>query len=202
VARFAHTLKEKSILTRGINASKICHLHHQYFSDRVGSSDRQTDIVSRAKKMTMNAVQKYRVNSPKVVHETIDGEVVVVNLDKGDYYSFLATGAEIWENLIQGKPSNLVVAEICDRYAGEPGHIENSIRAFLDQLQQEELIVTAASDSPPSQPSSDPAAENSAPQEKQPFEIPTLQKYTDMEELLALDPIHEVDDMGWPNVKQ
>ncbi|MEB3829136.1 PqqD family protein [Phormidium sp. CCY1219] len=150
----------------------------------------------------MNVAQKYRVNSPKVVHETIDGEVVVVNLDKGDYYSFLATGAEIWESLIQGTPSNLVVAEILNRYEGEPGQIENSIQEFLDKLQQEELIVPASSDSLTSESSSSPAAENASPPQKQPFEIPTLQKYTDMEELLALDPIHEVDEMGWPNVKQ
>jgi len=28
-----------------------------------------------------------------------------------------------------------------------------------------------------------------------------LQKYTDMEELLQLDPIHEVDKFGWPSAK-
>jgi hypothetical protein len=26
-----------------------------------------------------------------------------------------------------------------------------------------------------------------------------LHKYTDMEELLLLDPIHDVDETGWPN---
>jgi hypothetical protein len=36
---------------------------------------------------------------------------------------------------------------------------------------------------------------------KSPFEMPKLSKYTDMEDLLALDPIHEVDEMGWPNAK-
>jgi hypothetical protein len=37
--------------------------------------------------------------------------------------------------------------------------------------------------------------------DKPPFEMPKLSKYTDMEDLLALDPIHEVDEMGWPNAK-
>ena len=31
------------------------------------------------------------------------------------------------------------------------------------------------------------------------FEKPVLQKYSDMQDLLLLDPIHEVDEMGWPN---
>ena len=33
------------------------------------------------------------------------------------------------------------------------------------------------------------------------FEAPILHKYTDMQDLLLLDPIHEVDEAGWPSVK-
>ena len=39
----------------------------------------------------------FRINNPKVIHETIDGETVIVNLDSGNYYSLDATGADIWE---------------------------------------------------------------------------------------------------------
>ena len=31
------------------------------------------------------------------------------------------------------------------------------------------------------------------------FEAPKLSKYTDMEQLLLLDPVHDVDETGWPN---
>ncbi len=33
---------------------------------------------------------------------------------------------------------------------------------------------------------------------KPPFRAPSLEKYTDMEALLLLDPIHEVGQTGWP----
>jgi hypothetical protein len=36
---------------------------------------------------------------------------------------------------------------------------------------------------------------------QQEFSRPILTKYTDMKELLLLDPIHEVDETGWPNPK-
>ena len=29
--------------------------------------------------------------------------------------------------------------------------------------------------------------------------LPRLRKYTDMQDLLLLDPIHEIDQSGWPN---
>ena len=30
------------------------------------------------------------------------------------------------------------------------------------------------------------------------FEAPRLEKYTDMQDLVLLDPVHEVDEQGWP----
>ena len=69
-------------------------------------------------------------------------------------------------------------------------------------MQQEELItLDGTEESKNSNIASVPTATNSKP-EKLSFSPPTLEKYTDMEELLALDPIHEVNEVvGWPNVK-
>ena len=38
-----------------------------------------------------------RVNSPHVIHETIDGEVIVINLASGNYYSVKGAGADVWD---------------------------------------------------------------------------------------------------------
>jgi len=40
-----------------------------------------------------------------------------------------------------------------------------------------------------------------APRAKEPFERPVLEKFTDVQELLALDPVHDVDGSGWPRPK-
>jgi len=37
------------------------------------------------------------------------------------------------------------------------------------------------------------------PAGRPPFVKPILQKYTDMADLLLLDPIHEVGEQGWPH---
>ena len=34
-----------------------------------------------------------------------------------------------------------------------------------------------------------------------PFVPPTLEKYTDMQDLVLLDPVHEVDERGWPHAQ-
>lgn len=150
----------------------------------------------------MNQMSKFRVNEPKVVHETIDGEVVLVNLERGDYFSLVTAGADIWDGLTKGLSQGEIVSEIAQRYEGDRETIEQATNNFIAQLQQEELIVVA-----PANEASNGNLSNSQPQaipsaEKLPFEPPSLDKYTDMEELLALDPIHEVDEqMGWPSAK-
>ncbi|MFE1744114.1 PqqD family protein [Coleofasciculus sp. H7-2] len=150
----------------------------------------------------MNHSEIFKVNAPKVVHETIDGEVVIVNLDKGDYYSLVKVGADIWEEIIKGTSKSNIIQKIIQCYEGDRQNIENTVNDFIARLQQEELIIfDGTEESKDSNIASLPTTTNGKP-EKLTFSPPSLEKYTDMEELLALDPIHEVNEVvGWPNVK-
>lgn len=144
----------------------------------------------------------FKVNAPKVVHETIDGEVVLVNLDKGDYFSLVKVGTDIWDGLTRGLSRGDVVSEIMQRYEGDRELIENAVNDLIEQLQREELIIIAPSEKANNIELSNGQTQVNGEREKLTFEPPSLQKYTDMEELLALDPIHEVDEqMGWPSAK-
>ncbi|MCL1467398.1 PqqD family protein [Argonema galeatum] len=145
---------------------------------------------------------KFRINSPKVVHEIIDGEVVIVNLDKGDYYSLVKAGADIWEGLTRGISKADMLEDMVQRYDTSRENIENAINDLIEKLQLEELIIIEQTEESKSSNTTNKPIETKANTEKLSFETPNLQKYTDMEELLALDPIHEVDEMGWPNAKQ
>ncbi len=44
----------------------------------------------------MNTNGRIKINVPQSVHETIDGEIVILDLDKGNYYSLVGIGADIW----------------------------------------------------------------------------------------------------------
>jgi hypothetical protein len=45
---------------------------------------------------------RYALNQPRVVGEVIDGEVMVINLDTGVYYSVTGAGAAVWPMLVGG----------------------------------------------------------------------------------------------------
>ena len=139
-----------------------------------------------------------RVNSPHVIHETIDGEVIVINLASGNYYSVKGAGADVWD-VIESSPGadqNTIAAAVAARFGRASDDVALEIGDFLDALRREELVAAtgngaAASMSPP----------NGAGNGSKPFEPPLLEKYTDMQDLVLLDPVHEVGSTGWPAPK-
>jgi hypothetical protein len=148
--------------------------------------------------MASNA--RFRINSPQVTYEIFDDEVVMINLDTGNYYSLGGVGADIWGRLERGAALTEIIEDTVKRYKGDCSEIEEAINDLLDGLRRENLVV----------PLTDAELEGARRLHGRPvlaheiinapFEAPVLQKYTDMQELLLLDPIHEVDEMGWPNI--
>jgi Coenzyme PQQ synthesis protein D (PqqD) len=136
--------------------------------------------------------ERFVANEPKIVFEASDDEVVIVNLDTGSYYTVDRGGARIWSLLIQG----LSVPEIAGHFErANPGpvpDVRSAVAGFVEELKAEGLVRIAA-DRAPNLMADPPGVAG------QTLEPPHLQKFTDMENLLLLDPVHEVDATGWPN---
>jgi hypothetical protein len=140
----------------------------------------------------------YRINTPRIVHETIDAESIIIDFDSGTYYSARNAANLIWLLLAEGSSTVYVVQRVVADYAGAPEEIEAAVRGFIAQLAQESLIVEISN----GQHQSTTQAASSTPSGQKPFIHPLLERYTDMQDLLLLDPIHEVDEQGWPMRKQ
>lgn len=138
----------------------------------------------------------YRIPDSKIIHEVFDDEVIACNLDRGHYYSIDDSGAEIWRLLLAGS----TVPEMAEHFSNhDPSNretIASGIQQFVDRLLEEGLIAPADNGA------GKLPAENLPLTRRTVFTPPVLQKYTDMETLLRLDPIHEVDETGWPNAKK
>ena len=144
----------------------------------------------------------YRPDTPKVIHEIIDGEAVMIHMEKGYYYSLDRVGSTIWNLIDLGTAVPQIITLMQQRYSGSPDVIENGVINLLQQLQTEELIIPGRAAQNGSSADDPPASVPNDDQDKIPFIAPELHKYTDMEDLLLLDPIHEVDETGWPAVPE
>ncbi len=124
---------------------------------------------------------RYEVNKPDVVDESVDGEALIVHLGTGAYYSARGAGDVAWQLIAAGKS----IEEACQSHS-----FDSSVLAgFVEHLLAEQLIRERTL------PPSEVNGLVSVPGE------PQLEKYTDMQELLLLDPIHDVEEAGWPRAK-
>lgn len=131
------------------------------------------------------------MNSPRIVHDEIDGEVIAIDLATGTYFSMRDTARSVWRLLADGP---VEVDDVTDcllaSYPAAPPAAAEEIRAFVEDLVGHELLCEApGADSPPPDIGAGPG----------PYASPVLEMYTDMRELVLLDPVHEVDAAGWPN---
>ena len=138
----------------------------------------------------------YTVDPARVVSEIIDGEAIIINLANGYYYSLDATAAEIWAGLLAGRSASEIASALQRRYdcsGADPGA---AVLSFIADLQADDLIT--AGPAPESAASESPASDGAS---RAPFRPPVLQRFSDMQGFLLVDPIHEVDDAGWPHPK-
>lgn len=142
--------------------------------------------------------ERYQVSSPAVVHEVFEDEVVIVNLDSGDYYSLSDSGVVFWNCLLAGCTVSQTVDVLGSRYEADPEDIERAVRVLIGELESADLIAPGGNGDPPATPEQDISDADKKPG----FVAPVLSQYSDMRDLLLIDPIHEVDEAGWPQVKK
>jgi len=135
----------------------------------------------------MNAI---KANTPTVISETIDGEVVLIHFDTGNYYLIGGSGADVWSLVERGATKDQIVSAVAARYAAQPNEVESAITGFIGELIDEGLAIPAENP--------DPITLDAAPAGAL-FEAPAVSRFEDMSEMLLLDPIHDVGETGWPH---
>ena len=134
----------------------------------------------------------YRINSPSVIFERFDDELVAINLDKGTYHSMAGSATDAFLLLSEEATVPELADALAAKYGATPAEIETALVPFLEQLQIEQLIapVEIRKSRGPLRVEGDGTGRA--------FLAPSLQAFHDLEGLLLLDPIHEVGDEGWP----
>lgn len=137
--------------------------------------------------------QIFRIASSQISSEIVDGEIMIINLKNGNYFNLNGSCLEIWTQLQEGVSQERLLSLLSQRYLAEESLLKSELERLLAELQKEELVTVTTGD--------DSAKHSEDIKSKLPFVSPVLCKFSDMQELLLLDPIHDVDDAGWPQAK-
>ena len=127
--------------------------------------------------------------NPGMFAEAFDGESVLIDIRRGLYFSLSGAATVAWRLFETPCAPEQVIDAIA---VASPGLDASVIAEAIDAMRDHELLISAGSaDAGTVAVSLDPG--------EGPFEAPVVQVFSDLAELIALDPVHEVNaSSGWP----
>lgn len=141
----------------------------------------------------MKNVLYFNIHTPQVIWELIEHDIIVINLKHGYYYDISGLSAMIWLMIENACAYDEILQTLKTYHTSTPETLQADLNFFLCTLEEEALIQRTETPKPPivKYPITFDHLSD--------YHRPELKKYTDMQNLLLIDPIHEVDDHGWPN---
>jgi Coenzyme PQQ synthesis protein D (PqqD) len=139
----------------------------------------------------LNLHHCFRPREEEVASKVIDGEAIIINLANGVYYSMDKVGALVWDLLQAGHTLEEVITVVTGQYVVDRDQAESNVQDLVQELVQENLVVS-------SENGAAAPAQAALGQDKLPYELPKLNIYRDMGDLLALDPpVPGLGDTPW-----
>ncbi len=137
----------------------------------------------------------YAFNLPRMFYDVTDNHAIVIDSMTGSYYLLNVLASKVFWCLTRGaSPDELETALV--KVPGCPEDIRKRIEDFCSHLVDEKIFNIGESE----QFSGEVGADASWFAEGAEF---TIDKYGDMADLIAADPIHDVDEeFGWPVLKE
>jgi hypothetical protein len=135
---------------------------------------------------------RYAVDPSQVSHDRQQDEVIIINAASGAYYSGSGAAADVWTLISQGMTVSESARILASEYACEEATVLRDIDKCVRSLIERGLIQENDKDTRPRVPYDLPQAVRTT------WTTPEFDEYTDMWDLIRLDPIHEDGDAGWP----
>jgi hypothetical protein len=124
--------------------------------------------------------QYLAANPQQVAAKIMEGEAILINLVTGMYYSMSDTGTFIWSLVEQGASVNQIAERLTDRFDVDLPRAQADLGELVNELEAEGLITRSAQ--------GNGALPPAACDGRSPYAVPTLEKFSDMAEMFALDP--------------
>jgi hypothetical protein len=134
---------------------------------------------------------QFEINSEVVSWERLDGEVIIISFETGEYFSTLNAGADVISLISKKVDRKLWIQIFSNYFPAETALISDDIESFLEVLLSKNIIKesTLAIQS-----------NYELPKDylRKTWEKPVINVFDDLKNLLSVDPIHETSLDGWP----
>jgi hypothetical protein len=121
-------------------------------------------------------------NNEEVASKIMDGELIIINLSTGVYYSMDNVGPAVWEMIEKGYTILECAEALAEGFEVTLKMALTDVKRLVEELLEENLIYLSDHIERAKK------KKKSTNYKKLPYEPPKLNIYRDMEDLLALDP--------------
>lgn len=130
--------------------------------------------------------------NPRLAADVFDGEYIIANLDTGLYYNIQGIAVNLVSTLPFNDPHE-VISAIADAFPDHTDVVQQELGSVLKELLAEDIVKQDTVVAPSAGTVSVEGSEY----------VPSrFNRYADMQDLLLLDPIHDVDEEGWTVQKE
>ena len=136
--------------------------------------------------------QRIKILDQNIIYELMDTEGILLDIERGIYYSLNNSGRNIWSLIDTDCTGEEIAKHISNHYRVPQETIQSELEGFINTLRDEGLIEVTNDNTSVESKASSTELNGSV------YETPQLDVYTDLQDLLMIDPIHEVDYKGWP----
>jgi hypothetical protein len=141
----------------------------------------------------LNTNSNYVLNSSEISLERLNGEVVIISFNSGNYYSCVGSAADILSLVSKEVDRALWKDIICSKYKINDLPVVE-VELFIEECLKENIVVLVDSKLEGISDLPDDFTRNG-------WNTPTLKIYKDFQDLLLVDPIHDSSLTGWPELK-
>lgn len=138
---------------------------------------------------------RFELFDSNIICDLFGDEVVLVNLDSGVYYSLRSSACEMWIRVQNHYTIIEIITDLVSIYDTNPEELTDPTALFIQELLEKKLIKSTDF-----KEKQELSFELKNP--KSTFSPPILEVFSDMQEILLLDPVHDVDKSGWPVTKK
>ena len=135
----------------------------------------------------------YVLNSSEISLERLNGEVVIISFNSGNYYSCVGSAADILSLVSKEVDRTLWKDIICSKYKINDLPVVE-VELFIEECLKENIVLLVNSKLEGMSDLPDDFTRNG-------WNTPTLKIYKDFQDLLLVDPIHDSSLTGWPELK-
>jgi len=135
---------------------------------------------------------RFAVDPSNISHERLQDEVIIINVGSGAYFSGTGPTADMWTLVSQGATLDEAAGVLARTYSADEATVRQDLGGCVEHLlalgilsPAEGTVQAAAVLALPDLPRGEWAA-------------PKFEEYSDMWDLLKYDPIHDVNETGWP----